>query len=88
MIEYYKGALNYGIGKLEYIACVGIPQYDVMSKAFIENEVLGIDGLFEPFKTASTRSAEEASSGRPAETDSEIEDAGEKTRDSGANENR
>lgn len=88
MLDQYKGALNYGIGKMQYLACLGIHQYDVQGQNYIENTVLDIDNMFTPMKTASTQTADAAEGGRPTASDSDIGDAGEATRDSGANEDR
>lgn len=88
MLDQYKGALNYGIGKMQYLACLGIHQYDVQGQSYIENTVLDIDNIFTPMKTASTQTADESAAGRPTASDSDIGDAGEATRDSGADDNR
>lgn len=88
MFDYYRNALNYGMGKAEYMACLGVPQHDIANKAYIENEIIAIDKQLTPLKTAATQSAEDNKGGRPAESDDEIDSAGEATRNSGANENR
>ena len=50
---------------------------------------LGFPDIFKPIKTASTMSSEEkTSSGRKKLSDNELSDAGEQTRNIGANENR
>lgn len=89
MIDHYKSAMNFGFGKLQYAACIGMPQYDIAGQAYIENEILHIDDLFEPMKTASTQSSDSVSekeAGRPVEDD--VTEEGDATRDSDANENR
>lgn len=88
MIDTYKNAMNYGVGKLQYIAAMGISQFDILGQDFIEDEILDIDNLFTPMSTASTQSSSSDDVGRPEEGDAEIDDAGEATRDSGANDNR
>lgn len=85
----YKESLNYGMAKLEYMACLGIPQHDIVGESFIENEIIGINDLLTPIKTASTLSAEDSNNtGRPRESDAEIDDAGEEARDNDSNANR
>lgn len=88
MLAKYKEALNYGVGKLEYMACLGIPQHDILGEHYVEDDVIGINDLLTPLKTASTQSADVTSPGRPEESDSEIDDAGEETRDNDSNDNR
>ena len=43
MIDQYKGAMNFGIGKLQYAACIGIQQTDLLGQTFIEREILDFD---------------------------------------------
>lgn len=89
MISKYKEAMNYGIGKIEYMACLGIPQYDIANKGYIEDDVIDLDTILHPLKTASTQTAEESQgAGRPAESDGEITESGEQTRDNDSNANR
>lgn len=86
MIEQYKSAMNFGMGKLQYAACIGMAQTDLLGQAYIENEILEFDTVFTPMQTASTRSADDKSSGRPESDD--ISDEGEETRDTTANDNK
>ena len=88
MLSKYKESLNYGIGKLQYMALLNIPQHDILNLNYIENEVLQIDTKLIPLKTSSTQSADDVKGGRPEATDAEVGDAGEETRDSGANDDR
>lgn len=78
-IEEYRSAMNYGIGKLEFLAALDIRQHDILGEDYIADEILDIDNLFTPMKTASTRSAEEA--GRPRSSDTDLSDEGERSRD-------
>lgn len=89
-----KGALAYGVGKLDYIAAVGVPQYDIEGKNYIEEDVLQLDKILVPIKTksnedvadaATTVDGEEKVNGRPEVSDSEISDEGEETRDNDRN---
>lgn len=86
MVEQYKNAMNYGMGKLQYAACIGIQQTDLLGQAFVENEILGFDSMFTPMQTASTRSAEDKKAGRP--TSDDVSEEGEETRDTTANDNK
>ncbi len=86
MVDQYKSAMNFGMGKLQYAACIGIPQTDLLGQAYIENEILAFDAAFTPMKTASTRSADENKSGRPEADD--VSEEGEETRDTTANDNK
>ena len=88
VIRHYKEAMNYGAGKIHYMAALGIPQYDIEGLTYIENEVLHIDEILTPLATASTRSADSAESGRPLEDETDLDNSGEATRDSDANANR
>lgn len=88
MLSKYKEAMNYGMGKLEYMACLGIPQHDILGKNYIETGVLDLDNILTPVKTAATQSADNDGAGRPEETDAEIDDEGEATRDNDSNANR
>lgn len=65
-VDEYRGALNYGIGKLEFLALMGIHQFDILGENYIEKELLEIDSLFTPMKTAATQSSrQENGAGRP-----------------------
>ena len=86
MVDLYKSAMNYGMGKLQYAACIGIQQTDLLGQAFVENEILGFDSMFTPMQTASTRSAEDAKAGRPMSDT--VSEEGEETRDTTANDNK
>lgn len=83
-----RSSLNYGIGKLEFIAAMGIPQHDLLGESFIEKSILDIDNLFTPLKTSSTQSSETVASGRPKSGDNKISDNGEATRDNDQNDNK
>ena len=86
MIDQYKSAMNFGMGKLQYAACIGISQPDLLGQAYIENEILELDSVFIPMQTASTQSSDGAGAGRPQSDN--ISDEGEETRDSDANDNK
>lgn len=86
MLDKYKNALNFGIGKLQYAACLGIAQHSIQGQIYIENEVLGIDSLFTVMKTAATQTKDDVSAGRPEEDD--LTESGESSRDNDVNSNR
>lgn len=87
-IEQYHSSMNYGIGKLEYCAVMGIRQHDLLGENCIENEILAINDLFVPMRTASTQSSDDVANGRPQLDDGEITEGGEKTRDGETDDNR
>ena len=88
-VDEYRGALNYGIGKLEFLALMGIYQFDILGENYIEKELLEIDSLFTPMKTAATQSSrQENGAGRPMLDDSQISEGGEATRDGNTDANR
>lgn len=82
-IDQYRSAMNYGIGKLEYLALMDMRQHDILGENYIATEVLGIDNLFTPMKTASTQSgaSDTGEAGRPSVSDDDLTDEGERTRD-------
>lgn len=87
MADKYKGSMNYGVGILQYAACVGIPQHDLLGQTYIEDEVLDLRNVFKPMQTASTQSSTDTSeAGRPEAKD--ISDEGENTRDGDTNDNK
>lgn len=88
-INELKSSMNYGIGALEYCAVMGIPQYDILGERYVEKEILDVDNLFSPMKTASTRSSQDdTQQGRPTLSDEDISDEGEETRDGTKDDNR
>lgn len=84
----YKGAMNFGIGKLEFIAALGIRQHDIFGENYVESAILDIDNMFTPMRTASTQSADDNVGGRPLLDDGSISDGGEAARDGDTNANR
>jgi hypothetical protein len=89
MASRYKEALNYGVGASYYMATLDIPQYDIEGLSFIEDEILDIETILKPLKTASTRSVgDDNSGGRPKSDDTDLTESGEETRDADSNENR
>ena len=87
-IKQYKEAMNYGIGESHYMAALGIPQFDIDGIKFIENEILKLNEILKPLKTASTQSSGDSDSGRPLADETDLEESGESTRDNDTNANR
>ena len=87
MVDQYKGAMNYGMCKLQYAACVEMSQADLLGQAYVENEILDFDTAFKPMQTASTLSSSGDSQGGREES-RDISDEGEETRDTTANDNK
>jgi hypothetical protein len=85
-IKYYKEAASFGLGKSHYAAALGIPQYDIAGFDYIEQNLAGLNKLT-PMKNSYT-SGDEEERGRPKEREEDLSEEGEKTRGSGANENR
>ena len=88
MIKHYKESMNYGIGKSYYMAALDIPQYAIEVLTYLENEILNVDEILTPLKTASTQSASDNEVGRPAVDATDLEEEGESTRDNDTNANR
>lgn len=85
-LKYYKEAVAFGIGKSQYAAALGIPQCDIEGLTYLEQELIPFDKLT-PLKSSYTSGSQDEG-GRPQSSDNELDDAGEATRDSGANDNR
>jgi hypothetical protein len=82
-IDQYRSAMNYGIGKLEFLALMDIRQHDIQGENYVADEILDIDNMFTPMKTASTQSGDTGTGerGRPRVSDDDLSDEGERTRD-------
>lgn len=88
-VEEYRSSMNYGIGKIEFLALMGIHQFDILGESYVEKNILGIDDLFTPMRTASTQSSKQTeNAGRPQSDDGDISDEGEATRDNDTDANR
>ena len=88
-VEEYRSSMDYGIGKLEFLALMGIHQFDILGESYVENDVLGIDDLYTPMKTASTQSSDKSTNtGRPPVKDGDGADATEATHDNDTDANR
>ena len=86
-IGYWKDAAIVGIpgSKAAYAATLGIHQADLPGMDYVERTVIGTDAWV-PLQNGYTIGNTDP--GRPAESDTDLGDAGEATRNSGANENR
>lgn len=85
-IGYWKDAALVGIpgSKTAYAAALGIHQADLPGMDYVERVMVGTDDWV-PLQNGYTIGGDP---GRPEASDAQIGDAGEKTRESGANENR
>ena len=90
-IKYYKDAASLGVpgSKSAYAATLGLHQSDLPGFDYIERNMIDTDS-WTPLKSSYNGATPDSSSsgGRPTESDGEITDAGEQTRDSDANANR
>jgi len=77
-VEEYRSSMNYGIGKLEFLAAIGIRQHDILGENYMVTDILDVDKLFTPMQTASTQSGKV---GRPRLSDDDLSDEGENSRD-------
>lgn len=84
-VKLLKEAATLGIpgSKSAYAAAIGIHQAELSGLAYLENEMLDSDS-WTPLNSSYTSSG----GGRPAQDDTALDAEGEKTRASGANENR
>ena len=89
-VKLYKEAATLGIpgARSAYAASIGIHQAALSGLAYLESETMEIDS-WTPLTSGYTGGVESAGEGgRPAVDDTQLDDAGEATRASGANENR
>lgn len=87
-LKYYKEAAAFGLGKSQYAAALGIPQYDVAGLSYIERDIVPFDELT-PLKNSYTNSGDEGSkAGRPQSGDGDLTPSGEATRDNDTNANK
>lgn len=86
-IGYWKDAAALGIpgSKVAYAATLGVHQADLPGLDFVEQAIVGT-GDWTPLQSGYTIGGDEG--GRPEKSDTDLGDAGEATRESGANENR
>lgn len=83
----FKTAASFGLGKSYYAASIGIHQEDIAGLDYLEKQILGFSDL-KPMTSAYTTNSGETETGRPSEDDTEIDLAGEETRDNDTNANR
>lgn len=88
-INYWKDAAALGIpgSKVAYAATLGVHQADLPGMDFIEQNIVET-GSWTPLQSGYTVGGSDDEGGRPEESDGELGDAGEKTRDADSNENR
>ena len=85
-IARYKEGATLGIGKLFYMAALGISQIDFDGMNFIEKEVLNLDENLQPLKSAYNTGSSDA--GRPEKDEEDLTPSGEATRDGDTNADR
>ena len=87
MVGYYKEAANYGLPtKTAYAATTGITPTAVPGLCDLENNILKYPEIFVPLTSTYTMSSDDA--GRPALSDDELGEAGDKTREQDSDENK
>lgn len=84
---YLKGAQS-GLPVItEAAASIGLSPLDLMNKATLENDILGLHNILQPLKSAHTQSNKDKA-GRNKMGDDEISDSGQVNRDNNTDENR
>lgn len=84
---YLKGAQS-GLPVItEAAASIGLSPLDLMNKATLENEILGLHNILQPLKSAHTQSGKDGA-GAPKKDDKEISDSTGVNRDANTDENR
>ena len=73
--------------KLVYNTMNQFSEKDTLALNFLEEQVLGLTGLFVPLQTSYTQSGSSDTGGAPTKDDSEITDDGEASRDKQNNKN-
>ena len=73
--------MNYGLPMIFTLGALnGYSELDMLSMANLNNS-LGLDELFKPLATASTRSNADSEGGAPAKSDEDVTDEGDSSRD-------
>lgn len=87
MVGYYKEAANYGLPtKTAYASTTGITTTSIPGLCEVENDILHYPEIFIPLSSSYTMSSSDV--GRPALSDDELGEAGDKTREQGSDENK
>ena len=83
----YLESAQYGIPVvMEIGATLGLTPLDLINKATLENDVLGLHDILRPLQSSFNKLEEnDGSDGRPQKSDDEIGDEGQKTRDKNSN---
>lgn len=88
-IKMYKESVPFGVGKIYYLAALGIHQFDVEGLSYIEDNIIKLKEILTPMVNSHNSSSETLEdSGRPQEEDEDLSESGEATRDADANSNR
>ena len=86
MAKMYKESVAFGLGKAEYAAVIGRNPFEVSPLDYIEKTVMGMNDLT-PMMSSHTMSSKDAA-GRPEKDETELSPKGDKTKNTGANDNR
>lgn len=87
--EMYLKQAQYGLPvKLEIAAVHNMTPLDVINKANLENDILGLQDLFIPLVSSHTQSSDENKGGRPTKSDGEISDNAQTSRDNNSDERK
>ncbi len=79
----YLESAQYGIPVvLEIGATLGLTPLDFMNKVTLESDILGLTDILKPLQSSFNKLDDEG--GRPAKSDSEISDSGQKNKDKGS----
>lgn len=84
-----KDAASLGLpgSKTMYLASIGMPQTAVNGMEYLENEMYDLESWL-PVRSSYNSSSSDGEAGRPAMDETELDDEGEATRESGANDDR
>lgn len=85
---YLKGAQSGLPVIIEAAATIGLSPLDLMNKATLEINVLGLHDLLKPLATSHTQSGKEDGAGRKKLGDDQISDSGQINRDANTDENK
>ena len=81
----YLESAQYGIPVIMEIgATLGLTPLDIVNKATLENDVLGLHDILRPLQSSFNKIETDSDKGRPAKSDNEISDSGQINRDKGS----
>lgn len=90
MFDRYLKAAQSGLPVIsEAAATIGVSPLDLLNKATLENDILGLHDILRPLATSHTQSSKDSpSSGAPKKRDDQISDSGQINRDANTDENK